>query len=96
MCKRALDEATNPSIMLHRSDTPKHILARRERSRRARARARDGLAVFALEANHDAVVLALIESAKLSEQDALDRRKVNAALAKMLGEWAAHWRTGLR
>jgi hypothetical protein len=81
--------------MLRKPDTPKRILARRERSRRARARTRAGLVVFALEANEDAVVAALIESGKLSEAEALDRRKVNAALARMLGEWAAHWRNGL-
>jgi hypothetical protein len=82
--------------MLRKPDTPKYVLARRERSRRARQRQREGLAVFALEANRDGVLLALIESGKLSEADALDRRRVNAALSKMLGDWAAHWRNGLK
>jgi hypothetical protein len=82
--------------MLRKPDTPKHVLARRERSRRARQRAREGLAVFALEANRDDVLLALIESGKLTEAETADRRCVNAALAKMLAEWAAHWRDGLK
>jgi hypothetical protein len=82
--------------MLRKPDTPPAVLARRARSRRARQRARAGLAVFALEANRDAVLLALIESGKLGEQDALDRVQVNAALSKMLDAWAEHWRDGLK
>src|SRR5262249_14909808 len=53
---------------------PPRILARRERSRRRRRRCSNGDAVFPLVANHDAVLLALIESRKLSEQEALDCR----------------------
>jgi len=82
--------------MLRKPDVPPDVLARRERSRRARQRQRDGNAVFQLEANRDGILLALIESGKLTEHDALDRRRVNAALSKMLGEWAARWRNGLR
>jgi len=82
--------------MLRKPDTPARILARRERSRRARQRQREGLAVFPLEARRDDVLLALIESRKLTEAEALDRHRVNAALSRMLGEWAAHWRNGLK
>jgi len=69
--------------------------ATRARQARHRARRREGIAVFPLEANRNAVLAALIESGKLSEQDALDRRCVNAVLSKMLETWAEHWRDGL-
>jgi hypothetical protein len=82
--------------MLRKPDTPRHILARRERSRRARQRQRDGDAVFQITANHDAVVLMLLESGTLTEQDALDRRRVNAALSGLMQHWISHWRDMLR
>jgi hypothetical protein len=80
--------------MLRRPDTPQPILARRERSRRARARAARGDVVFQVEANRDAVLIALIESGKLSERETRDRSKVNATLSKMLQEWSRHWHEG--
>jgi hypothetical protein len=82
--------------MLRKPDTPKHILARRERSRRARQRQRDGDAVFQITANHDAVVLMLLESGTLNEQDALDRRRVNEALSGLFQHRLLHWRDMLR
>jgi hypothetical protein len=75
---------------------PPRILARRERSRRRRKRCHNGDAVFPLVANRDAVLLALIESRKLSEQEALDRRRVNTALSKMLRDWSEGWRDALK
>src|SRR5262245_28791712 len=45
------------------------------RQRRARERARHGLRIFRLEAEHDLVVLALIESRRISETDALEHAK---------------------
>jgi hypothetical protein len=59
---------------------------------RVRERARDGKAIFRLEADHDLVVLALIESRRLTEAEALERPKVEAALARVLEEWAARWK----
>jgi hypothetical protein len=82
--------------MLRKPDTPKRILAQRERSRRARQRQRDGDAVFQVTANHDAVVLMLLESGTLTEQDALDRRRVNAALSGLFQHRLLHWRDMLR
>jgi len=75
---------------------PERKAQTRARKARHRQRVRNGSAVFQLEANRDAVLLALIESGKLSDQDALDRRRVNAVLSKMLQAWADHWRDGLR
>jgi hypothetical protein len=47
-------------------------------------------------ANHDAVVLMLLESGTLTEQDALDRRRVNAALSGLFQHRLLHWRDMLR
>jgi hypothetical protein len=82
--------------MLRKLDTPKRTLDGRERSRRARARARDGDAVFQVTASHDAVVLMLLESGTLTEQDALDRHRVNSALSGLFQHWLLHWRDLLR
>jgi hypothetical protein len=59
---------------------------------RVRERARNGKAIFRLEANHDLLVLALLESRRLTEAEALDRSRVEAELARVLEQWAARWK----
>lgn len=61
------------------------------RKRRLRRRARDGKAVLKVEVNIDKLIDAMLESRRLSESDALDRRKVEADAALVLAEWAAQW-----
>jgi hypothetical protein len=38
----------------------------------------------------------LLETGKLTERDALDRRRVNAALSELFQYWLLHWREMLR
>lgn len=61
------------------------------RQARWRERQRKGRAIFRIEADHDSVLLALIETGRISEADALDRRKVEAALATVLADFGRRW-----
>jgi hypothetical protein len=79
-----------------RLDPPRAIMRSRERSRRARARKKNGKAVLRVEVDHDPLLLALIESGRMSEAETADLRRVEAVVGKMLGEWAEHWRLALR
>jgi hypothetical protein len=67
----------------HRRARSGRPLTRAQISRRARARAAAGDVVFKLRANHDAAVLMLLEAGWLNEQQALDRRQVEAALSEL-------------
>jgi hypothetical protein len=61
------------------------------RKRRLRSRARRGLVVLRVEIDHDRLVEAQLISGRLSERDALDRRRVEADVAEIVNEWAARW-----
>jgi hypothetical protein len=56
------------------------------RQQRARQRQRDGLRIFRLECQHDQLVLALIESQRITERDALDHANVERAAAQVITE----------
>jgi hypothetical protein len=73
------------SVLAFRRRRPaaRRSLTRAEISRRARERANAGDVVFKLRANHDAAILALLEGGWLNEQQALDRREVEAALSEL-------------
>ena len=77
-------------------DPSRSIIRSRERSRRARMRKKNGKAVLRIEVDHDPLLLALIESGRMSEAETADLRRVEAVVGKMLGEWAEHWRETLR
>ena len=77
-------------------DPPRAIIRSRERSRRARVRRKNGKAVLRIEVDHDPLLLALIESGRMSEAETADLRRVEAVVGKMLGEWAEHWQQALR
>jgi hypothetical protein len=77
-------------------DPPRAVVRSRERSRRARARKKNGKAVLRIEVDHDPLLLALIESGRMSEAETADLRRVEAVVGKMLGEWAEHWQQALR
>ena len=72
---------------------PQHRAAVRARQARHRARCRNGIRVFKLEASYDLIVGGLIDAGRISERDALDHRKVEAVLSEMLSEWGRHWGT---
>src|SRR5262245_36407986 len=64
--------------------------ARRFTSRQARwrERQRNGHAIFKIGADHDAIVLGLIESGRISEADSLDRRHAERAISTVLEDFA--------
>jgi hypothetical protein len=47
--------------------------------------------MFKLVANEQLIVGGLIDAGKISERDALDHRKVEDVLSRMLTEWGKHW-----
>jgi hypothetical protein len=61
------------------------------RQDRYNTRRRAGRTVLPIEVDHDAVVLALIESGRLSEDQALRRDLVSRAVAEIVTDWAARW-----
>ena len=84
--------------MLKKPDTPRHVLARRERSRRSRARRRKGMRVWQIELSDETmegVVDALIHFGRLGEHEADDPRRVAEEISHQLAWFAENWR-GLR
>src|SRR5262249_20209399 len=79
-----------------RLDPPRAIIRRRERSRRARVRKKNGKAVLRVEVDHDPLLLALIGSGRMRGAETADLRRVEAVVGKMLREWAEHWQQALR
>jgi hypothetical protein len=51
-----------------------------------------GRVLYAVEANKAELVEALLRAGRLTEPQALDRAKVEAALASVVRDWAARWR----
>lgn len=63
-----------------------------ETQRRYRRRRRKGIAVVGLPLHYYALVEALLAAGRISDSDAVDKGKVEAAAANVLSEWAAKWR----
>lgn len=80
--RRGLPPYTPPPV-------PGRLLAA-ARSRNYRARQRTGAVALRLDVALD-VIAALIEAGYISEGDALDPKKLAAALGAVLGEWARRW-----
>jgi len=75
--------------------TPRHVLARRERSRRSRARRRKGVRVWPIELPDEAagnMITALVHLGRLTEAETSDLRRVVEELARQLVWWGEHWR----
>ena len=73
--------------MLKKLDLPRHVLARRERSRRLRQRRRDGVRVYSLPLPDEAVgnmITALVHFGRLAEAETSDQRRVAEELARQL------------
>ena len=62
-----------------------------ERQRRFRKRQRRGVAVYRIEAD-DAVLLELLRTERLTDDEALDRERVEQEISALVREWAARWR----
>jgi hypothetical protein len=79
-------------VYLPRSDPAP---ARREgaarRKRAYRKRLRENVIMLAIPVRSDEVITALIESEHLTAVEALDRREIAGAAAKVLHCWARHW-----
>jgi hypothetical protein len=48
--------------------------------------------VLRISVNYFPTIDALLKSERLSESEALDQRKVEAALAEIICEWSKKWR----
>jgi hypothetical protein len=59
------------------------------RQRRRRERERRGEEVLRIPVRTNPVIEALLNSARLTEDEALDRRKVEEAVAAIIAEWTA-------
>ena len=74
--------------------TPRHVLARRERSRRSRARRRKGLRVYQIELADEVmegIIDALTHFGRLREGE-IDQRRIAEELDRQLVWWSEHWR----
>jgi hypothetical protein len=87
----AIPRRARSSWLRRLAHTIEHREAERIRRAKGRARARNGRASFRVEAEHDLLVTALLNSKRLSEAEALDRRLVERELGEVLQEWARHW-----
>ena len=59
-----------------------------ERQRRRRERERRGEEVLRIPVRTNPVVEALLNSARLTEDEALDKLKIEAAVSQIIAEWA--------
>jgi hypothetical protein len=77
-----------------RIDPPRAIIRSRERSRRSRARRKDGTRCYTVEIpDHiaEGMLNALVATERLTEAEACDQARVQAELGRMLCEWAQRW-----
>lgn len=77
-----------------RIDPPRAIIRSRERSRRSRARRKNGMHCYTVEiSDHiaEGVINALVATEKLTEAEASDHARVQAELSRMLCDWAQRW-----
>ena len=77
-----------------RLDPPRAIVRSRERSRRKRARRKNGTHCYTVEiADHiaEGVITALVATEKLTEAEVCDHARVQAELSRMVCEWAQRW-----
>ncbi len=65
-------------------------LSQAERQKLRRERARRGEAVWQVPVQ-ETVILALLESGRLTESEALDKHKLQDAAGELLHEWARRW-----
>jgi hypothetical protein len=61
------------------------------RKRRQRLRAKNGRRILRVEIDYHPIIEALLVSTRLTETEALDQHKIEAAAAELLAEWAGHW-----
>lgn len=63
-----------------------------EKQRRYRRRQRRDLRVYKVEAPEHCVLSALLESGRLSEAEALDKRRVEKALSEIIIDFSKRWK----
>ena len=76
------------------ADLPRRSSAARQK--RARQRIRAGKCILRLEVAHDEFILALLETERITETAALDRRNVEAAAAGVLEDFWKRFLGGMR
>lgn len=64
----------------------------RDRQRLYRARQRQGEAILQLRCEYFPLIEALLASGRIGEADALDRGRVESAIAEVVRDWIARWR----
>jgi hypothetical protein len=62
-----------------------------DRQKVRRARRRNGVAVWRVAVEEYPALTALIEAGRLTEIEALDRHKAEAAAAEVFAEWCERW-----
>ena len=62
-----------------------------ERQRAWRRRLRKGLAVYRIEVKRDPLIATLLDSGRLTEFEALNPAKVEAAIAEVVNDWPRRW-----
>jgi hypothetical protein len=61
------------------------------RARKARARRRQGLTIFHVEAHENRLAEALIEANRLTEGETLRRPLIERELARLVEDWCQRW-----
>jgi hypothetical protein len=64
--------------------------------RRYRARAHNGHAIIRIEIERDPVLLALLSTGRLTDEEALDPHRVETALSEVISTWAKLWANSVR
>src|SRR5262245_43507948 len=75
-------------------DPPRAVVRSRERSRRKRARRRNGTRCYTVEIPDqiaEGVITALVMTETYTEAEACDHARVQAELGRMLCDWAQRW-----
>jgi hypothetical protein len=72
---------------------PSQPSAAAARKRAYKARQKIGQAVFRVTADEDRLAEALIASGRISEDAAVDRAKIEAALSQVVADWVERWQT---
>jgi hypothetical protein len=69
--------------------------ANREHQRRSRRRRKAGRVVLRIEVDEFRLIDSLLAAHRLTEADGLDRRRVEAAVSRLLADWVTRWASAL-
>jgi hypothetical protein len=78
-------------IAVRRAAPERHRRTAAARARKARARRRQGQAIFYIEGHEQRLVGGLLQAGRLTEAEALERPSVERELGRVLDDWARRW-----